>query len=1578
MVPQDVPELELAGLHKDLVALSESRLRAIDRLWLDLEAHIEAFRKLLDKPGKKDASRTAVSSGTVEIDGDKYSINAEFQEETLQLADALDLDEIESARLLLQGQEEAEHLDRSPLACAIIKFHTDRLSLLECIRLVLKQSADEDCNEEIRGALQRMAALILEISDGPARNGSLFARKCISAMTGCENWLHALAERVQRTATLGQTSSFEFDEIMTIQQSSLYEQHESLGAIVTYLVKANYTAVEDFYHVLGHMEKLDKWSTLTIHYVPILLSLISQYGSPEGSSTLRETRGINSRILEAQNSRHWTLPHLQAAMTAWWLAEYSGWYFDQPVGSPLQGVNLEVEAQTQSEAFFQALRDGALQCTLSICSFSRHKTAGSSARLGLTQSLLHDAPPLSFDSLPLTLHFEQLVTEQVENFTAAFISNMPDTLRRFKVEEDDQRRRILSGLQVNPQSGISEQDRHLERFLVIVSYAFDGRADAAAEAFWADNDSNLYGFLQWASRRQSTPCIAAFCEMLMAISEGEECASAAHKFLIEEIPISAGRLRRSVSLSWAQIFQEIELYASKIREYPAAALPSTQQSGRPRPVDIDEPESPMMLECYLRLMQHLCKNSRIPRSWIVSHPTFRVVDTLFLLCSNSVPSGIRTCAYAVLTAVLIDKTSEVGAYIWTTLDLWVSSGFYGAASGPRSARMMNISVSAEESTLEIIASDLEESNSFIRLLQELVSPSIENVDLLDALPFPEQLGSAYRMPGIEPYVDMVLGKVFADSLSKLDDPIKFRVHAGNPIKFACICLESFNEDLLVLAQRSVTAVESAMGTSSLANYARLHPFSRVMEWMFNERVLAALFNLVHLDIREVNGSTPDSPVLQSILHGIKLMALILDFQSTYFDIIRPLIKTQGSGYRSPVSNSSLVSFDDSVISNPSLIVDLGFYAGSGQHELVFASLALLEKLCTSRKLNALQPSNVGSRLTSNRLIGAIQQHGDLEPIARGLTSAVDFDDREMSQGPEAAGYNIKMAIMSFLYNALTSSPDRPTLAHVLLGFHCVGNSITITEDSLFTTRRSLFHSILRIVVDYPDSVNDTMLYWSISLKERCFGTLKCLWISPLTYTYTLAELRAGDYLFVQWLRQTEVENGTIWNDRRNHESGFLFLDSALTLESFLHQRSLLYEYASTELRLATEQGVPLLKARIVSTLLGSTSIDGTEVPNLNIFDLLDFLEVDSPGLPPRPVTQYLQGLDINVCHGPLGGESATAVNLTVLDELHALRFKDLHKHGILGDPASLEKFRDEAAANHGYYVGVNYDARLQEARITALKSWVDLAMLIVQSDDLGRESKSGIVLQALQILTPKLEVYSEAVLIEALIIARFLQILLAQLDFESSTLSSGRAGDVANDRLFQLFRTALRAIQNPDVNGAHREAFYNVCYQYLNCMAKVSDAPLHRRHSIQTLKSAGGALISIICDDGYSGEGECRIAALLFLDALTRLAKEEKTSFMVDSMARINFIAILVETINDMPSELRTANSYGEYYQALSRISSLASLSPADPPQNFRSSLLPTKASSHFCSRLPKLGLVQCKSRMQVSFPQSTPPVCSQ
>lgn len=1449
-----------------------------------------------------------VCTGAVTVDEVEYSVNEEFRVTAEHLADTLDLDEVESARLLIESEEDVKKFDRSKAASAVIHFHERRLFLLECIRLLLRQSHDLEGTESVRDVARQLVALILEIKDGPARNGSLYTQKCLNAMAGIEKWLQSLGERHQGNMALGQTARTEYTEILEFQQSSLAEQHESLGAIITDLIKAGYTGVEDFHKLLDYLPMLDRWNSIAIHYVPMITAFTSQFGSPHGGGMLREARMLNSKILDNKDKAPWILRNLQSAMITWWLSEYSAWYTEQPTGSPVQNVNLEAEAQARSDAFSQALRDGAFECTLTICSHVIPEAWYDPARTGLVDFLLRDSVPLP-NELPLySTYFQQLVMEQFEAFVDTFITNMPDTLRSFKLEEDDQRRKLRSGF---PTDGVTEQAFHLERFMMIISFAFGHRADAA-QAFWGDLDSNLYGFLQWASRRLSTPCVSAFCEMLSSISGGEESAGSAHRFLLDEGNTATGKIRRSTSFGWAQIFAELSLYTSKSREQPMSIRSANHFGRRPNPDEIDEPESAYMLESYLRLTTYLCGESAEVRSWIMTQPNFHILDLLFQLCNSNVPSRLQACAFKLIRSLLTEKSVELGMVIWTSLDHWVS-GAFSPHNFPRPPKATTPAAWAEEVTFSAIAGSFEHTCEFICLLQSLVRPAVPDTGLNDQLPFPETLGSAYRMAGIEPYIDFVFDRIFASKLPHGEDQLQHRIMTLNILSFAALCLRTFNEDLVILANRSTLAVDEAMNSSSLLTYVRLHPFTRVMEWMFNDRVLYQLFASVEYKIEEISSASPDSPLILGLLRTIEVMNLVIDLQSTYLDVVRPLIKLQSTGRRQPVLNPLLASFEDTVALKMDLVVALGLYAGIGNQELTAGSLELLGKLASSRKLNVQATPGLNQRMHGNRLISAVEQHDDIDPIARSLCRAIEFDSREVSQGPSAPGWIIKSVILDFLINCLSHSPDTPTLAHVLLGFACKGTTLHVEEGSLFDEKESLFHAVLYLVIEYPDGDAESLRVWALSLKQKGMQVLSILWASPLTSLFTMRQLQADESLFALFLRQRMVGPSTVWEGRLIKDVQFLYTESAEALEHCLWYRCSLFEYTSAAIRLAAADGASSLLARIFSTLLGLTSMpDGEQIPNPTVFDLFDFIELDIGGDNSLPHLNYFAGLDFSISTGTGPQKPLESFDMKMVHEMIALRANGLRKSGRFQDVNEEQHAEEEAQQIFCYFQSENSRRVLTFASLQTMKAWAELLILSIGTCALDPAGKAALILQALQLVTPKLEDYASANVRHAIDIAKLILALLFELDFKASALDRSRAGDVANDRLFQVFRTALRAINRPNVDMQLREVLYKICYRYLGGMAVVSNAPIRQRHGIQTVSATGERTMDIICDDAFGASATCRISALLLLDSLAAVAKVDNSNYLIDSLMRTNFLQVLVESLESIPLELRQTNANGK------------------------------------------------------------------
>ncbi|PGH11864.1 hypothetical protein AJ80_06929 [Polytolypa hystricis UAMH7299] len=1555
----------LRGLYQDLSALSRNALPNLERLVFELESTVEDFRKLLDKPPKKNESRQAVLSGKIKLNDAEYSLNEEFRQETLQVADALDLDEIEAAGCYMRSQSYSTQLDRSGIMSTIIHFHERRAFLLECLRLILHESFEVE-REGTQALMQDTVAAILEIQNGALRNASIFARKCMDSMVDIEKWLVLLAEQVQKASIVGQAQEFDILEIIEYQRNSLARQHESLGAILCYLFKGTFPSSEDLRQLLGKLKNVEKFDVLLTHYIPPIISAFSQYGSPEGSGSLRDARSLHQAITASKGTDAWASPRFHAATIALWLAEYSGWYYEPVTGSPLQGVNPEKEAAELSKLFMTVLDDGALEFFLAICAGASQQESHDPARNELVNLLLKESMALTVEPERPSMHFYRLLVEHVQLFIESLIANMPDAIRTLKSDEDiqrlDQITALREGLTSNLHRGLIETRMHLETLLVIIAFAFEHRIDAAQE-FWTDPDGNLYGFLQWASKRQTVPRVSAFCEMLCSISEGEENSLSAHKFLlIDEDKLSSAKLRRTSSMNWAQMFSELQLYSTRVTERPSTTQPSILRIRKPEPADIDEPESPVMLTCYLRLISHLCRENRQIRQWVLQHPTFNLVNILFTLCNAPVPSHLRACIFVNLRSLMVDRTTPHGNEMWIALDQWTSGAEAQPFSLSKAPVVPNSPVWNERHIFHKITEAFDQTNAFVELLTTLVSPAMDTTDLQLYLPFPESLGSSYRMPGIEPYIDFVMGQVLGSRSVDLQNTEAYMLQF-NCLNFAATCLESFNENLVSIINQPSIPAESSLRSSALSAYIRLHPFARVMEWLFNEDVLKAMFSASRQDINAVAKASEDAMLLRSLLRSIDIMNIILERQPTYFDVVRPLVKSTSNQSTINVANSSLSSFEDSVMDNLGLITDLCLYCGTGHPQLTMASLALLEKLSSSRKLNKGSSAAWSHWQSTNQIVEVLNSDVEADRIGRSLALQMAPGIRELESGPEASGYLIKTGLLGLLDRCLRILPDTPNMAHLLLGFSCIGKSLDISAGGLLDNRMSLLHAVIDFIKVFPDGTDGSLISWMIDAKRLAFQALQRLWASKLSTALVLPELRSSGLLVSLLVSQPLVSQETLWDNFPIAEPEFWLSDSSSSLASFLFYRSLLFDYAATEIRSSARQCSPSVQNEILSTVFGSSPVEnGQTISHASFFDLFDFADLDIYGDFPSPSLKFFTDVDIELCAKVQDDGDLVLYDLVAVRELFELTKGDLLRSGI-ATPQDEEQLLVDEEKLLMFLRATNQSRRIGYARYLALRSWTELATTILVACNLDDGRKAMFILQVLQVILPKLENSIGENGAEALELARLAESLIDKLDADHAERTPGKGGDIIDERLFHLFQICIRGIPLIVDNATLRESLYNICSQYLARITR--DGPARERfgnHSHQTVKVSGPSLVELVCDDAYSGPESCRIAALLFLNLLGVLDRQQSSSLLVELISRTNHLSIFVDVVRAMPSEFRSAQAHETsqllvYYEAHLSLLQQLSQTRTGATQILDAGLFQAIKESHLFAADPDIGI---------------------
>jgi nuclear pore complex protein Nup205 len=1381
------------------------------------------------------------------------------------------------------------------------KFHDRRDLLLQSLRLILQFSLDGDCgvDDSQQELFQDVVAQILDTKTDPPAPGSIFARKCLKSLEELEQWQTRLADQIQSREILGHTNSLEIHSAFEYQKASLFKQHEALAVVVAYLFKGNWTISADLRKLLEIPKRWDHLNLLLIHYMPAFSAAFAQYGSPDRATSLQDARSLDSAIQKLQPGQATpTLAPFYATLRLWWIAEYSGWYRPVEAGSPqmLQDVNSDEETRQRMGAVEDAVNENALQYMLAVCTAIVQDSWSHPARQELVLLLLSDSN-FAIESDQTSHFFTAIFMECLESFSDAWIFNLPDSIRRLKNEEDDRRLRHVTAMQ----EGGSNLDQnssgplHLEAFLVIVSFAFGGRPEAA-EQFWSDADNGLHGFLVWASKRQTVPRVSAFCEMLCSISEGAECAPEAHRFLLDETASASSKARRTPTMNYHQILSELELYSRKIHERPPAS-----QMNRLRKVlatDMNEPESPVMLASYLRLITHLCQQNSTTREFLLHSQNPDFVQTLLILSSGPVPSYLRASIFSTIRSLLVDKSSQLAAKTWKMIDQWASSGHtcFNAAA-VQAGQVPAPSVQILQNTLASISTAFDQYDEFVLLLRELLTIPLDGLQIDYQISFPEDLGATYRSPGVSPYIDFVCGLLFAKRLLELPEEPQtqlFRLHCLDVI---ATCLETFNENYLTVDVTKPPADASTTASSTGLIYAQRHPFARVMEWLLSEEVNANLMASTHVSSHLILIDEIASPSTWCLQRSIEVLDLALGLQPTFFDVVRPIVRQSISSSHVPVSTNTCL--EDGIIGHPELISDLCFYVASENTSLVLKSVNLLQRLSTLRKLNPAPSADGSTRTKSKRLIDMLGPNTstELASVVQSLASSMEPTARELELGPDTPRYAIKQGILSFLQACLASQRGVVNLAHLLLGFSSAGNLLLIEPDGLMERDATGFKAIIDIVHDYPD-ITDRTSNWSMHMKTSAMLVLEQLWLSSPSSDLTMVELRRHQFLQTQFISQSLASQDNIWDMCTLTEPEFWFTESAEAIADFLIYRACLYEYTMAEIKGSKASGLISLQKSVTATILGkSRDMHGSQVAHASLLELFDFADLDVRKTFGRPELRYFADVDFESWISPVTDEAPALYDIGGIHGTLQQRLRNL-TNPDQGKAKPDDECETEAELIITFFQAENRWVTVQNARSRAMHMWSEAVIAALDSMPMESSTRLQFVLRTLEVILPKIDAAFSEEPLETFELARVGDALLEALSQLPDNQMHDRVEAHALEKLFQLFRSCLEGISIPASTPALRALLYTICSRYLGKITSASQTHNKlRKNAMDCVRGAGMPLISVLSDDADEGDDDCKLSGLELLSMLTSLSRSERSIHVLECLVRVNALEIIIEPL---------------------------------------------------------------------------------
>jgi nuclear pore complex protein Nup205 len=802
----------------------------------------------------------------------------------------------------------------------------------------------------------------------------------------------------------------------------------------------------------------------------------------------------------------------------------------------------------------------------------------------------------------------------------------------------------------------------------------------------------------------------------------------------------------------------------------------------------------------------------------------------------------------------------------------------------------NLPVWHQQQAFKKIGESFDQTNAFVILVNALLTPSLDQVDDGMLLSFPANLGGSYRMPGVGPYIDFILGHAFSRKVQDLNDH-QSRLLTYNCLEFVVASLKSFNENLVLAFSEP-----SGSNASLVSTYVVSHPFARVVEWLFNEDVLKSLFAAAQQDTTEVCMASSDSVVVLTLLRSLEAMAMLLDLQSTYLNVVKPIVASQLAAHRTNVANSSLSSFEDSVLSNLSLIPLLCLYCSTGHLDLAITSMQLLERFSSSRKLNKMSLDR-----SSNKIVEVLSSELDVDSVSKPLVFHMTPDIREFDYGPEAASYVIRENILALLRQCLGSITDCPTVAHLLLGFKCVGSNLEISSEGLFAEQGSLLHAIVDFLKDYPEHLDGSIVSWAVTLKRLALEVLKHLWSSKLASFETLGAMRSMNLLQVMFAKQPIIDSNTLWSGFRADMDDFLVSDGATAMREFLYYRSFLFAYAAAEVRSTAKTGSQALYSQTMAVLLGNTVMENDQpLQGRSVFDLFDFADLGVLRVIEKPPLFLLDEISAQVKYDAKEGK---------LDEYNVKEFQALVRvrDAELSIAGEKQRFRAEAHVFEQFIHARNHRSQILSCHYAAFKAWTELisTMIACSNDDEG--VSPAFILLCLQLILPQLEAATDDGLPWALELARLAEILISC------------SGDEINDKLYHLFQICIQGINLATGDVLLRETYYMICSHYVTRITSFDTNKRLRMESQRVITKCCPVLVENICDDALNGQDSCRASALLLLNGLAIL--DSQTDCVLAK--HISELSLFLDSLRALPIELSKAQKHGKTFFPPSVVASL-------------------------------------------------------
>jgi nuclear pore complex protein Nup205 len=856
------------------------------------------------------------------------------------------------------------------------------------------------------------------------------------------------------------------------------------------------------------------------------------------------------------------------------------------------------------------------------------------------------------------------------------------------------------------------------------------------------------------------------------------------------------------------------------------------------------------------------------------------------------------------------------------------------------------------------ATSPEEYAAFLYLLATLVEVSAVDHPLHDILTFDENLGDKYRVPGVHPFVNFVM-HLFPSALasSPLDTESK-SILISTCLEFLYQSLDSFNPDLIKFANVAGVNVDVGIATSSLMQYISLHPGALIMTHMLDDRILAPILETLNVPIERLNEEPNTSPVAKSVLRGLQLINSVLNWQQMFVDVVEPLIRDHlqtvtGQDLHS-LRHTSLKSIESRILSRVASVNQIALFVNAEDPDIALLAVQTLDRLAAFARGNIVGGVNAMDIPRRNRLLEIIRNSNDSKRIMFGILNKLEHVDAEETVTPfESSSLRQKRAVLSLLRKDLIDSPEVPSVAHFLLGYHVTEGGRLELGSGKGNVGSEV--SVLRSVFNLIDPVEDEILSATVaernpietmrrdlSTSEMALEIIVRLCRASLSAGITTNSIRQdADYL-QQFSTETGIFPRLIVAIEVANREGISATGRSSIVSSSIRRKTWLLRYLANEMHIfASQKASSSLRAmtefligkksesRGFQSLFDPESNEGRRlltffeqvVINVGSFDDIDssmfgdtFSQVDWGSCRAEPRPGYYES------------------DCQQVSELILLKTQELLATPPPKDE-NMQLFLFEEGRNVvETFVDRNVMQEMSWANGECVEAWSELFTVIMEEGlkTVDRSLRESFINESVRIIGLRMGDVSFLHSPHSDSLSYILFHLVEAMQEPSAVGTRGGILDLLDpesDRFATFFGNILAAIQGCSHIQSIRENLYFVIYSCvtfaisykaqpnsdtshrstLRGKTKQLDAQTFLSTLVQLTTANGERFVDILCHDSLTADGTCKVTSTLLLGVLAESDAETNLSVIGPFLERRGFVKLFVPSVAEARTELEDA-----------------------------------------------------------------------